>query len=382
MKLYWLSFMTGVVCFSSFAQTTVEKKDSTDFLPKGVVLPEVETVAGANRRSDASTLDMGMLQMDKQQLLSLPSMTGEPDIIKALATQPGVSEGVEGFSGLYVRGGGNDQNLILLDGVPLYQISHLGGLFSSFNTEIVDNVTFYKSSFPAQYGGRLSSVVDIRTASPDFENYHGAASLGLTSGMVHLTGPIFKGKTAFDVSVRRSWLDVLSVPTLAISNKLKDESAAKTIARYAFTDVNARIDHRFSDRSRMYMNVYWGNDLMKFGDETEVGKDYPEGYSLERNVDNLRWGNTLASIGWWYKYNDWMTSEITASFTRYKSLYKREIISEEYQDTDNAYREDRNSVDDISLFARWKYSRSNYDFRFGGYFQHHNFLPSYGIILR
>lgn len=90
--------MTGVVCFSSFAQTTVEKKDSTDFLPKGVVLPEVETVAGANRRSDASTLDMGMLQMDKQQLLSLPSMTGEPDIIKALATQPGVSEGVEGFS--------------------------------------------------------------------------------------------------------------------------------------------------------------------------------------------------------------------------------------------------------------------------------------------
>lgn len=378
MKLYWLSFMTGVVCFSSFAQTTVEKKDSTDFLPKGVVLPEVETVAGANRRSDASTLDMGMLQMDKQQLLSLPSMTGEPDIIKALATQPGVSEGVEGFSGLYVRGGGNDQNLILLDGVPLYQISHLGGLFSSFNTEIVDNVTFYKSSFPAQYGGRLSSVVDIRTASPDFENYHGAASLGLTSGMVHLTGPIFKGKTAFDVSVRRSWLDVLSVPTLAIINKLKDESAAKTIARYAFTDVNARIDHRFSDRSRMYMNVYWGNDLMKFGDETEVGKDYPEGYSLERNVDNLRWGNTLASIGWWYKYNDWMTSEITASFTRYKSLYKREIISEEYQDTDNAYREDRNSVDDISLFARWKYSRSNYDFRFGGYFQHHNFLPSYG----
>ena len=180
MKLYWLSFMTGVVCFSSFAQTTVEKKDSTDFLPKGVVLPEVESVAGANRRSDASTLDMGMLQMDKQQLLSLPSMTGEPDIIKALATQPGVSEGVEGFSGLYVRGGGNDQNLILLDGVPLYQISHLGGLFSSFNTEIVDNVTFYKSSCPAQYGGRHSSVVDIRTASPDYENYHGAASLGLT----------------------------------------------------------------------------------------------------------------------------------------------------------------------------------------------------------
>ena len=151
---------------------------------------------------------MGKVQLSGRRLQTFPSMTGEPDLIKALTVQPGVSEGVEGFSGLFVRGGTNDQNLISLDGVPVYQISHLGGLFSSFNTEIVDNVTFYKSAFPANYGGRLSSVVDISTKTSDLYEYHGAASLGLTAGMLHITSPIFKGKTGLDLSVRRSWFDV------------------------------------------------------------------------------------------------------------------------------------------------------------------------------
>ena len=165
-------FLSGLMCATTsvfaVAQTT-QQPDTTSTLDKGIILRELQVGAQAMNRSGLKSLDMGMLRLDNEQLMKLPTMLGEPDIIKALTFQPGVSEGVEGFSGLYVRGGGNDQNLILLDGVPLYQISHLGGLFSSFNPQIVNDVTFYKASFPAQYGGRLSSVVDIRTKQSNLQ---------------------------------------------------------------------------------------------------------------------------------------------------------------------------------------------------------------------
>ncbi len=349
--------------------------DTTDFLDEGVVLPELEVGGTDSGRSNSQSLDAGVVKLDKEHLLNMPTMTGEPDIIKAFTMQPGVSEGVEGFSGLFVRGGTNDQNLIMLDGVPLYQISHLGGLFSSFNVEIVDNATFYKAAFPAMYGGRLSSVVDITTRKPDFKEYHGALSLGLTSGMAHITGPIFKGKTAFDVSVRRSWFDVLTAPALAILNKINEDDGKKTIARYAFTDINARIDHRFGDGNVLRANFYWGNDLFKFGNEEFSVSDEESNY-LERNVDKLSWGNTMFSVSWDYRYNDYLKSSITASYTRYKSRYYRESIEEDDEERAQSDRTDVNSVDDNSLYARWKYSRNDYDLHFGAFYVNHNFLPS------
>lgn len=349
--------------------------DSTDFLGKGVMLPEVEKVGNANRRSNSSSLDAGVVKLDKENLLNLPTMTGEPDIIRAFAMQPGVSEGVEGFSGLYVRGGGNDQNLILLNGVPLYQISHLGGLFSSFNVEVVDNATFYKQAFPAIYGGRLSSVVDITTRKPDFHEYHVAATLGLTAGMLHLTGPLLKGgKTAFDVSVRRSWFDVISAPALAILNAAKSGDGKKTIARYAFTDVNARIDHRFDPANTLQADFYWGSDLLKFGSK-EFSPGEEDSY-FEQNTDKLRWGNTMAALSWHHTYNSYMKSTITAAFTRYKSTYGKESIDQADDEREEAERTDRNRIDDLSLFARWQYKRSNYDLRFGSFYTWHNFMPS------
>ena len=349
--------------------------DSVDFFDENVVLPELKVAGIGSGRSNSQSLDAGVVMLDKEHLLNMPTMTGEPDIIKAFTMQPGVSEGVEGFSGLFVRGGTNDQNLILLDGVPLYQISHLGGLFSSFNVEIVDNATFYKAAFPAMYGGRLSSVVDITTRKPDFKEYHGALSLGLTSGMAHVTGPIFKDKTAFDVSVRRSWFDVLTAPALAILNKINEDDGKKTIARYAFTDINARIDHRFGEGNVLRANFYWGNDLFKFGNE-EFSASEEESDYLERHEDKLRWGNTMLSVSWDYRYNDYLKSSITASYTRYKSRYHRESLEKDEEGEEQPDRTDINSVDDISLHARWKYSRRDYDLHFGAFYVNHNFLPS------
>ena len=135
-----------------------------------------------------------------------------PDVVKTLQRVSGVMEGQELASGLYVHGGNGDENLFLIDGTPLYQINHAIGLFSSFNTDVVKNIDFYKSGFPARYGGRLSSVVDVRTADGDMNHFHGAYRIGLLDASVQLEGPIVKGKTSYNIGLRRSWADLLSRP--------------------------------------------------------------------------------------------------------------------------------------------------------------------------
>ena len=134
---------------------------------------------GAERNLKAP--EMGRVSLSSNMIANLPVMFGEPDIVKALQTLPGVSQGMEGFTGLYVRGGDNDQNLFLYQGLPLYHVSHLGGIFSSFNVETVDRVDFYKASFPARYGGRISSITDIAMREPDFNKFGGKVSVGLLS---------------------------------------------------------------------------------------------------------------------------------------------------------------------------------------------------------
>lgn len=148
---------------------------------------------GAERNLKAP--EMGRVSLSSNMIANLPVMFGEPDIVKALQTLPGVSQGMEGFTGLYVRGGDNDQNLFLYQGLPLYHVSHLGGIFSSFNVETVDRVDFYKASFPARYGGRISSITDIAMREPDFNKFGGKVSVGLLNANVYVTGPIIKGRT-------------------------------------------------------------------------------------------------------------------------------------------------------------------------------------------
>lgn len=178
---------------------------------------------GAERNLKAP--EMGRVSLSSNMIANLPVMFGEPDIVKALQTLPGVSQGMEGFTGLYVRGGDNDQNLFLYQGLPLYHVSHLGGIFSSFNVETVDRVDFYKASFPARYGGRISSITDIAMREPDFNKFGGKVSVGLLNANVYVTGPIIKGRTAFSAGLRRSWIDLLSAPTLAIVNAITKKEA-------------------------------------------------------------------------------------------------------------------------------------------------------------
>lgn len=157
---------------------------------------------------------------------------------------------------MYVRGGNVDENLFLIDGNPVYQINHIGGIFSAFNPEAISGMDFFKSGFPSRYGGRLSSVVDVHTKEGNMKEYHGSASIGLISGNLNFEGPIIKDRTSFNIGLRRTWLDVLSAPAIAIANKITKKDGTRLRARYAFHDLNLKVNHIFNDRSRMYLSLY------------------------------------------------------------------------------------------------------------------------------
>ncbi len=224
-------------------------------------LDEVIIVGDKNSELTFESPVIGNLSMNRYSITSTPTLFGESDIIKSLQFQPGVIPGVEGFSGLQVHGGSDDQNMYLLDNVPLYQVNHLAGMLSSFNTDAINNVDFYKSSFPSRYDGRLSSIIDIRTRDGNLTRRQGSWKIGLTSGSFNIEGPIIKNRMTYTISVRRSWFDLLSIPGIAIYNAAINENKSKIVSRYAFTDFNAKTTYHFNDRSRLHLMVYYGNEI-------------------------------------------------------------------------------------------------------------------------
>lgn len=318
------------------------------------------------------TPQMGSLKLTQHTVKSLPVMFGEADIIKTLQTFPGVSAGIAGLAGMYVRGGNGDENLYMIDGHPLYQVNHLGGLFSAFNSDVVKDIDFYKSAFPARYGGRLSSVVDVHTKEGNMKEYHGSAMLGLTSGALSLEGPLVKDKTSFQIAMRRSWLDVLSAPAVAIMNSTIDDADSKLIARYAFTDLNVKVNHNFNERSRAYMGIYFGQDFLKGG-----SKEKQEG-GESKDISKLRWGNLVAFTGWSYVFNNKLFGDINASYTRYASTLKREETEVFGENNLLNTSSTGNAINDLSLRAKFDYLPAQaHHIRFGGDYIYHRFRPEY-----
>ena len=171
-----------------------------------------EVVVEATRATvSARSPQMSVVELPVQQIKSIPTLFGEADVLKAIQLLPGVQNGSEGSAGMYVRGGGPDENLLLLDGVPVYNVNHALGFFSVFNPDALKNVTLYKGSFPAHFGGRLSSVVDIRMKEGDMQQYHGNVSVGLISSKLNFEGPVVKDKLSFNLSFRRTYSDLLGI---------------------------------------------------------------------------------------------------------------------------------------------------------------------------
>ena len=254
----------------------------------------------AVREKMRNTTQTGLMRLDAKELKSGVSVFGSPDVIKKLQLLPGVAAGNELMSGLYVHGGDGNDNLFLLDGIPLYNISHFGGLFSSFNTDVIDNLDFYKSGFPARYGSRLSSVVDVETREGDMQRYHGSFSLGLIDGRLQLEGPIVKGKTSFNLGLRRSWMDLVTTPAIWYANRRN--GANETVdGGYSMSDFNARLTHRFAPGNTLNLCFYTGRDNLHAGLTEKVHESGHDGENLMKF--GVKWGSLTASVSHQYEFS-------------------------------------------------------------------------------
>ena len=356
-------------------------KDYTIFIEEqNDSIPEAIITALASK--EINRTQTGMQKIDGSIFKRSFSILSSPDVLKTLQQLPGVASGTELLSGMYVRGGDGADNLYLMDGVPLYQASHLLGLFSSFNSDVVESVDFYKSGFPARYGGRMSSVVDVKTREGDFNDYHGLFSIGLLDGRFQLEGPIWKDKTSFNIGLRRSWIDVLTEPVCLLISSLEE---SKFRVKYAFWDLNANITHKFSNDNKLSLNVYGGRDAAKFiaGNDRQPGDTYRSKYLTEWG---LEWGNLVTSLDWDYKFAPNHETSLKAYFSMYDSMFG--MYDDYYSMTYNhdtgirneaesyASTGNRSRTSDLGLKADFSFRPvENHHLRYGAALKSHSYNP-------
>lgn len=317
----------------------------------------------------AETLDpryqhIGATDIPLEQMQSTPTLFGEADLLKTIQREAGVQHGVAGTSGLLVRGGESDQNLYLLDGTPLYDVAHAFGFVSAFQQEAIKKVEFYKSSFPACYGGRVSSVVDIRTKDGDKEHFHGGLSVGLLTSHLHLEGPVVRDRTSFIVTAHRSYVDALMRPWLDEGSK----------AGYAMYDVNAKVTHWFNERVRLIASYYQGQDALHYGNEY-TSKQVQSDDDLKR-----RWGNQVGSIRLVSMCNARLFNNTYFSYSAYRTQTVSKMSDsnswEEMSQRSSSSNEATSVIRDCHLASDFDYHLSEtLRLKFGGRWSAHLFEP-------
>ena len=258
----------------------LKENQSLDFLlhPKSAAISEVVVYS---RRKDANVRNaqMGRIDLSIEQIKNIPAFLGEVDILKTLQLLPGIRNAGEGNAGFYVRGGGPDQNLIMLDDAVVYNTGHLFGFFSIFNSDAIKNTSLIKGGMPAQYGGRLSSVLDIAMKDGNNQKMEGEGGIGLIASRFSLQGPIKKNKASYMLSVRRTYVDALVKPFIKKSSSFYGSG-------YYFYDLNAKVNYRFSEKDRLYLSGYFGRDVFNFNNAKRSFKS------------NIPWGNSTATLRW------------------------------------------------------------------------------------
>lgn len=252
---------------------------------------EEVVIKGKREDENVKATKMSNVELDMKQVKSLPPLFGEPDIIKTTQMLPGVSSAGEGTSSFFVRGGGADENLILLDEAPVYDPSHLFGLFSVFNTDIIKSSELYKGGIPPQYGGRLSSLLDIRSRDGNKKELTGGAGIGLMASKAYLEGPIKKNKHSFLISGRRSYADLF----LPLS---PNESVREN--KVYFYDINAKAHFDINKNNRLFVSGYYGRDVFKFND-----------------IFKMDWGNITGTLRWNHIFNENLFSNTTLIFSNF-----------------------------------------------------------------
>lgn len=251
-------------------------------------LDAIVVTSGKGNRS-VTQPQMGVEKLSVATISKLPVLFGEKDILKSLQLLPGVKSAGEGQSGFTVRGGTIDQNLILLDDAPVYNASHLLGFFSTFNSDAIKDVTLYKGTAPAEFGGRVSSVVDVKMNEGNNQDYGVSGGIGLISSKLNIEGPIQKGKSSFLVTGRRTYADVF----LKLNEEFKDN-------QLYFYDLNAKFNYRFSDKDRLFVSGYFGRDVLGFN-----------------NRFAINWGNSTATLRWNHLFNSKLFSNTSLIYSNY-----------------------------------------------------------------
>lgn len=336
--------------FSYIGYETVEKKIELkdnitldiELSPKGELLREVEIIAEAPDRN-VKGAEMSVVRLDSKTIRQIPSLMGEVDIIKALLLMPGVQTAAEGSSGFVVRGGGPDQNLVILDEATVYNAGHLLGFFSVFNNDAIKDVKLYKGDIPARYGGRLSSVLDVRMKDGNTKKFSGSGGIGVISSRLTLEGPVLKDKTSFLVSGRRTYADLF----LPLAN---DENIREN--KLYFYDFNAKANHTFNDNNRIYVSGYFGRDVFK------------------NQFAAMRLGNQTATLRW----NHLFSSNLFSNFSLIYSKYKYGLGTASDNDA-NSFEWD-SDLEDFGLKAdlTWYLNEKN-TMRFGLTSLYHTFNP-------
>ncbi len=270
-----------------------------------------EVVVRGQSNTIADKPQMSTIDIPIKQIKDIPALLGEKDVFKVIQLLPGVQKGTEGQSGLYVRGGGPDQNLIILDDAPVYNAQHLFGFFSVFNGDALKSVELTKGGFPARYGGRLSSVIDMQMKDGNKQKYTGEFGIGAIASRGVFEGPIKKGKSSFLISARRTYFDILTQPFIfAASN-------GTTRTGYYFYDFNAKCNFELSKKDRLFISGYFGKDklYLKFSDEFSNGNG-----GLDKTSENIdfHWGNGTGTVRWTHLINPKLFLNTSAIYSQYQ----------------------------------------------------------------
>ncbi len=303
---------------------------------------QIEEVKVSGIKQDANVKDpvMGVERLDPKEIAKIPVLLGEKDIIKTMQLLPGVKSAGEGNSGYFVRGGGADQNLILLDEAPVYNASHLLGFFSTFNSDAIKDAVLYKGNQPANFGGRLSSVLDIKMNEGNSKRFNVSGGLGLISSRLNVEGPIVKDKSSFLITGRRTYADLF----LKASEKFKENTLY-------FYDLNAKFNYRLSKKDRLYLSGYFGRDVLGVG-----------------NTFGIDWGNATGTLRWNRIVNDKLFSNTSFIYSAYD--YKISISSG-VVDFDVVSR-----IQDFNLKQEFQYfANTRNKIRFGANVIHHTITP-------
>ncbi|CAN5446090.1 TonB-dependent receptor [soil metagenome] len=312
-------------------------------------LQEVVVIA---KKTDGNvkTAQMGKFVLPIEQIKAIPAFLGEVDLIKTIQLLPGVRNAGEGSAGIYVRGGGPDQNLIMLDDAIVYNTGHLFGFFSIFNSDAIKNVSLIKGGMPAQYGGRLSSVLDISMKEGNDKKFQVEGGIGLIASRISIQGPIKKNKASFIISARRTYIDALTKPFIKKTSQFYGSG-------YYFYDLNAKMNYKFSEKDRLYISGYFGRDVFDF-------------VNGKRSLDvKIPWGNATGTLRYNHVFNKRLFGNTSVVFNNYNFSFQ---AAQNNFDIKLA-----SGIRDVSLKQDFDlYPFTGHKIKFGGLYTYHKFTPS------